>query len=32
MTDTDLVCIPRELVQQALATTPHMIEVYDRMG
>ena len=27
-----MVCIPRELVQQARATTPHMIEVYDRRG
>src|SRR5450830_1012392 len=32
VTDPDLVCIPRELVQQARATTPHMIEVYDRRG
>ena len=32
VTDTDLVCIRRELVQQARATAPHMIEVYDREG
>jgi trimethylamine--corrinoid protein Co-methyltransferase len=32
VTDSDLVRIPRELVQQARATAPHMIEVYDREG
>src|SRR5665648_831926 len=32
VTDPDLVCIPRELVEQARATAPHMIEVYDRRG
>ena len=32
VTDTDLACIPRELVQQARATAPRMIEVYDREG
>jgi trimethylamine---corrinoid protein Co-methyltransferase len=32
VTDHDLVCIPRGLVEQARATAPHMIEVYDRRG
>ena len=32
VTDTDLVCIPLELVEQARTTAPHMIEVYDRRG
>jgi len=32
VTDPDLVCIPRELVQQARATAPNKIEVYDRRG
>ena len=32
VTDPDLVCIPRELVQQARATAPNKIEVYDRGG
>ena len=32
VTDPDLVCIPRELVEQARTTAPHMIEVYDRRG
>src|SRR5450759_4862174 len=32
VTDPDLVCIPRKLVQQARATAPTMIEVYDRRG
>jgi trimethylamine---corrinoid protein Co-methyltransferase len=32
VTDPDLVCIPRELVEQARTTAPHMIEVYDRTG
>src|SRR5450756_897743 len=32
VTDPDLVCIPRELVEQARTTAPHMIEVYDRSG
>jgi trimethylamine---corrinoid protein Co-methyltransferase len=32
VSDTDLVCIPRELVEPARTTAPHMIEVYDRRG
>jgi trimethylamine--corrinoid protein Co-methyltransferase len=32
VTDPDLVCIPRKLVEQARTTAPHMIEVYDRRG
>jgi trimethylamine--corrinoid protein Co-methyltransferase len=32
VTDPDLVCISRGLVEQARATAPHMIEVYDRRG
>jgi len=32
VTDTDLVCIPRELVEKARATAPAMIEVFDRAG
>src|SRR5674476_1635096 len=32
VTDPDLVCIPRELVEQARATAPNKIEVYDRRG
>jgi len=32
VTDPDLVCTPRELVEQARATAPAMIEVYDRTG
>ena len=32
VTEPDLVCIPRELVEQARATAPHVIEVYDRLG
>jgi trimethylamine---corrinoid protein Co-methyltransferase len=32
VTDPDLVCIPRELVEQARATAPNMIEVFDRSG
>src|SRR5450759_441458 len=32
VTDPDLVCIPRGLVEQARATAPHMIEFYDRRG
>src|SRR5665811_1001131 len=32
VTDPDLVRIPRELVEQARATAPAMIEVFDRTG
>ena len=32
VTDTDLVCIPRELVEQARATAPPLVEVFDRAG
>jgi trimethylamine--corrinoid protein Co-methyltransferase len=32
VTDPDLVCIPREIVERARATAPSMIEVFDRTG
>ena len=32
VTEPDLVCIPRELVEKARATAPAMIEVFDRIG
>ena len=32
VSDPDLVCIPRELVEQARATAPSIIEMYDRTG
>jgi trimethylamine--corrinoid protein Co-methyltransferase len=32
VTDPDLVCIPRALVEQARASAPAVIEVYDRAG
>ncbi len=32
VTEPDLVCIPRELVAQARASAPGMVEVYDRAG
>src|SRR5450759_2153933 len=32
VTDLDLVCIPRKLVEQARTTAPQMMQVYDRRG
>jgi trimethylamine--corrinoid protein Co-methyltransferase len=32
VTEPDLVCIPRALVEQARATAPSMIDVFDRLG
>jgi trimethylamine--corrinoid protein Co-methyltransferase len=32
VTEPDLVCVPRKLVEQARATAPNMIEVFDRTG
>ncbi len=32
VTEPDLVCIPRELVEKARATAPAVIEVFDRAG
>ena len=32
VTEPDLVCIPRALVERARATAPNMIEVFDRAG